>query len=451
MHFLGLFTTSHYETVFPSYLMDTHGFLLLAWMYSVYHIRECFAQPNAWCRRVSWKHIYHNFETSKCGVSDMDAPGAMIDTWFTRFEYGAGALVGLLLRLTRMFIDEEDFRVTFAGLVGCLIVNTWNCAVYVKGEMLNSGADRYLVDPSSQSIIDLYYYMPTRRNLSRAFMVVDRDGNTVHTNAVCRNASPIDPYFEVPQAVGNGHYTVNLRMSHIFAVLCDANTGDLTRAGTVYYDANPAGPRIGAGVNNGRCEAVMLVLAYGGMTMADENYLSKMGTMGSYFHGDTQYFQDDAAGNEMDENGLYTAFFEKSLTLLIPTIKSFCRFIPTIYKNAFERFALQLFKFPTPTTRGSSTQLLTSMPCYTGGQDMPFMDRISTPTDYRPSMVGSSVVLTEVRKNDVGLLVAPSVLTERVCESSVLSGGSYQAAGLAFCENPACSLREQPDYNPGYN
>jgi hypothetical protein len=450
MQWLGIFTVSHYETIFPSYLMDAHGFLLLSWMYSVYHLVQCFAKPTSWCRNVSWRHIFHNSETSKCGVSNMDAGGATLDTWFSCFEYSAANLVGLFLRLTRMFIDVEDFRVTFAGLVGCLIVNTWNCACYVKGEMINSGADRLLVDPASGSIIDLYYFMPTRRNLARCFQVVDRDGNAVLTNFVCNGASPIDPYFELPQAAGNGRYTVNLRMGHIFSVLRDVNLGNLTRAGTVYYDPNLAGPRVGAGFNPGRCEAVLLVLAYGGMTMADENYLGKLGTMANYFHGDAVYFQDDIGGNDMDDNGLYVAFYEKSLTLLIPTVKSFCRFVRSIYVNAFMRYGLTLFKIPDPTTQGSTTQLLTSMPCYKGGQDMPYMDRISTPTDYRPSLVGSSQILTAVRKNNVGLLIAPSVIVERVCESSVLSGGTYQSAGLSFCENPACTLREFPDYNPGF-
>lgn len=450
MQFLGLFTTSHYETVFSSYLLDAHGFLLLSWMYSVYHIVKCYALPNAWCRNVSWKHIFHNAETSKCGLADMDAAGATVDTWFTCFEYDGAQLRGLFLRLTRMFLDEEDFRVTFAGLVGCLIVNTWNCAVYVKGELINSGADTYLVDPTSRCIIDLYYYMPARRNLSRAFMITDRDGNIVHGNAALRNQPPIDPFFEVAQAAGNGRYTQNLRMGHIFAVLKDSNMAELTRAGTVYYDPNAAGPRVGAGFNAGRCEAVMLVLAYGGMTMMDENYLGKLGTMVNYFHGDGDYFQFDNLGNDMEDNGMYVAFFEKSLTLLIPTIKSFCRFIKNIYINAFRRYGMKLLRIPTPTTQGSTTQLFTSMACFKGAQNMPYMDRVSTPTDYRPSLVGSSVVLTSVRKNDVGLLIAPSIITERVCESSVLSGGTYQAAAMTFIDNPACGLGEFPDYNPGF-
>lgn len=451
MEFLGLFVTSQYETTFPTYLMDAHGFLLLAWVYCVSHLMKVFILPNGWCRNSSWKRIFHNAETSKCGVADMDAPGATLDTWFSCFDYDPVQQQDLVLRLSRMFVDEEDFRITFAGLTACLIVNTFNCEIYVKGQRINSGADTIMVDPGSRSPIDLYHYAPGRRALARSFMIIDRLGNIVLTNVQCRNTSPVDPYFEMAQAAGNGRYTVNLTMGHVFAALRDSNMEVLTRAGTIYYDPAPAGPRIGAGFNAGRCEAVMLIMAYGGMTLLDENYLGHLGTFANYFHGDGNYFQDDNAGVSMEENGLYVAFFEKHLTLLIPTIKSFCRFLGSIYLAAFRRFGLKLIKMPALTITGSTTQLFTSIPCYKGGRDKPFMDHFNQSTDFRPSMLGSSMNLTAVRKNDMGLLVAPNILVESVAESSVLSGGTYQAAGLSFIENPACPLRDFPEYNPGFN
>lgn len=448
MKFLGVFTTSMYETIFPSYILDAHGFLLLAWIYSVKHIVVCLGLANAWCRTRDWKQIFHNQETSRCGVADMDAPGAAVDTWFACYEYGAGALDGLVLRITRMFIDEEDFQITFASLVACSVVNTWNCTMYVKGETVNPGADYLLVDNYSRSIIDLYYYNPQFAN--HVPIVIDRQGNVVHNVVACRAASPIDPFFNAAQAAGQGKYTVNVHMRHVFAVLRDVNRGRLTRAGTVYLDSNIGGPRAGAGVDLQLCEAVMMVLSYGGMTPCDENYLEKLTTFVNYFHGDGRYYQDDNAGNRMIDNGLYTAFFEKHLTLLIPTVKSFCKFIPSIYLQSFKQYGLKLFKLPTPKITGSITQLFTSIPCFRGSTSPAFMDRIDNVSDYRPSLIGSSVFLTEVRKNDLGLLVAPSIIVERVSESSVLSGGSYQVASRAFVENPACSLRQFPDYNPGY-
>lgn len=448
MKFIGMFTTSIHETVFPSYLLDTHGFLMLAWIYSVQHIVVCLGVQNAWCRTRTWSQLYHNQETSKCGVANMDDNLAPLDTWFSCFEYGAGNLPGLYLRPSRMYIDDEDFRVSYAGLVACVVVNTWNCQVYCKGQHINSGAENLLVDAGSRSIIDLYHYNPVHNAIVP--IVIDRQGNVVHNIPACQAAGPIDPYFQIAQAAGSGRYVNTIQMRHVFETLRDSNREVLTRAGTVFYDPNMGSHRNGAGVDVNLCEAVMLTMSYGGFTLCDDNYLDKLTAFNNYFHGDGRYYQVDNAGTSMLQNGMYVSFFEKHLTLLIPTVKSFCRFIPEIYLNAFKQFGLKLFKMPSPTTTGSTTQLFTSMPCYRGSNSMAYMDRTDNVSDYRPSLVGSSMILTEIRRNDMGLLVAPSIIVEKVCESSVLSGGTYQAAARSFVENPACALREFPTYNPGF-
>jgi len=424
--FFGFFTSPFYETCFPSFTIGALSFLILAAWLFIKHINRVFDSPTGWCRAMLWREIFPTANASKAHAVPPDTHGNTLDTWFA-FLTPYADRPDLHFLPVRPYIDHEDFHITISGYAAAALANTFNCSVMHKGQMLNPGSDRLLINHNSRNLVDTYYYDMPAADEDFDYTVVTKE-NMTDQDAHIQDDPIIDPVTNAPHVAG-GRFNQIVAARDVFEVLEDVAAETLTRVGSVYYDSTDLDPRTGAvGRDEPRCEALLLLQMYGGYIMYDSNFLNAFHMFDTLYFTDGVYYQNTDQNVAMDITEDYLKTFYDLQTYILELIRGMYTVLSERYLSYFKAFSIKIFSVTVSKLTGSTSQLLGYLRHTSNSGPRIFVSPFENGTNV-PSIQGSLSVAKNVLRNDVGSIIAPTISVERtVATSFVLPEGRSAVA-----------------------
>jgi len=405
--FFGFFSTPLYETTYPSFLTGATSFIILSAYLFLKHINNVYRNPSGWCRDMSWGEIFPTANGSKAHSIDLDEDGMELDTWFG-FLTPNSSRPNLHLLPTRPFVDHEDFRLSVSGYAAAAIANTFGCSVFHKGKMINAGSHLIIIHERSRDPLDTYFY-ENADNVE--YCIAEKELlNTTRSNV--EDDPMIDPITNAPHAAGN-RFTGPVALEHVLDLLEDLTNETCTRAASVYYDSSGADVRTDAvGCDIARCEALLLMLMYGGYTMFDSNFLNAFGMFDALYYSDGTYYQNTSANSEMDISDDYLKTFYDLQTFILEIIRGQFTILSERYLAYFKAFKIKVFKVIVTKMTGSPTQLYSYLKTTSNGLSRLFTSPF-VQSDNHPTIEGSHSIADTIVRNDIGFILAPSINVER--------------------------------------
>jgi len=424
--FFGFFTSPLYETCFPSFMTGASSFLILAAWLFIKHLNRVFDSPTGWCRDMFWREIFPTANASKARSTSLDANGNDLASWFA-FLTPHDDRPDLHFLPVRPYIDHEDFRITISGYAASALANTFNCSVLHKGQMLNPGSDRVLIQHNSRTLVDTYYYEEPDDDDEFDYTVVTKDDMT-DQDVDIQDQPIIDPVTDAPHVAG-GRFNQVVTARDVFHVLEDVVTETLTRVGSVYYDSSNIDPRTGAiGRDEPRIEALMLLQIYGGYIMYDSAFLNAFHMFDTLYFSDGTYYQNTDQAVAMDITDDYLKTFYDMQTFILELIRGMYTILSERYLSYFKAFSIKIYSVAVSKMTGSSTQLLTYLRNTSNSGPRIFVSPFVNGNNV-PSIQGSLNVAKNVLHNDIGTILAPTISIERtVATSFVLPEGRSAVA-----------------------
>lgn len=432
--FFGLFTTNSYETVFPTFMLGASSFLLLTAFYFMRHFQRTLdLNEHAWCRNMTWTQMFPTAHGSKAYAIDLDTVGNDIYNWFG-FLSPYALRPNLCFAPIRPFADEEDFAYTMSGWAAAALVNTLHCSVLHKGKLLNPGSEYILIHEDTRTMVDTYYIStPNRLDLT----VAAKD--TMINFRVNCHADPMTCIVSnAPHAADfavGGRYNQIVTVGAVMLVLCDIRSRVLGRAGSVYYDSSGVDARSGPGADIPRCEALMLIMLYGGYVPFSTTFINAFHLFDNLYYSDGQYFQDDNNGNYVDITNGYLKSFHDLVTFTLEIVRGSFSSLTNRYLDHFKTLGIKIHKVIFAKVTGSTAQLLTYLAHTANSVGTPFQSPFEAGTNI-PSLAGSQTQAALIVRNDPGLILAPSISLERTVASSVMNPEGKVTLANYLTRNP---------------